>query len=295
MSLITDYRPKTFEEILGNKSTVDSLKHHVNNPDRPKVYLFQGVHGVGKTSLARIMATSLDYSYEEVNISDDNGVTFAREFVNKVKYKGFDGNKVYIMDEVQRLTKDAQNILLKTLEEPPNHIVVVLCTTDTKGLLPSLMSRCVKYEISPPKGNEIRDYLFSIAYQEKIILGEGVLDRIIKECEANPRECLSMLETLRGVEEQDQIDLVKKGVVSGADVMKLCRAILADDWNTVYSTALELDMESAKRAIEGYMLKVLGSFGAHQKIASKVLFRLDSAVVGKKSSIINALFIAMRG
>lgn len=149
----TKYRPKSFEEVVGQDAVTSTLENAINKGKLGQALLFSGPRGVGKTTCARILAKKInlnqennnDYSFNifELDAASNNGVEHMRNLNEKVRVPPRIGNyKIYIIDEAHMLSKDAFNAFLKTLEEPPEHVVFILATTEKSKILPTILSRC---------------------------------------------------------------------------------------------------------------------------------------------------------
>src|SRR3954470_3182408 len=179
-SLYRQYRPRTFDEVVGQEHVVRTLQSAVASGRIAHAYLFSGPRGTGKTSLAKILAKALncvngptptpDGTCErclaihearsldviELDAASHRGIDDIREIRERVALHPVEGRyKVYILDEAHSLTADASNALLKTLEEPPEHVVFVLCTTESAKLLPTIRSRCQRFSFHRPGPRDI--------------------------------------------------------------------------------------------------------------------------------------------
>src|SRR3989304_2450876 len=147
------FRPKDLSDIIGNRSIVTSLESILQSKDRPHAFLFTGKQGCGKTTLARILCKRLecsDHDLIEINISNNRGIDTARDIIQFAYVKPLDGrSRVYLLDEVHKSTNDFQNAILKVMEEPPEHLYFILCTTEPQKLLKTVISRCTEYVVSP--------------------------------------------------------------------------------------------------------------------------------------------------
>ena len=155
MPLHIDYRPADFDEILGNEETIKSIKSILaRDEDRPHAWMFVGPSGCGKTTLARIVSAALgcppkinkaaNLDFQEINTSDMRGIDTAREILKTMNFAPVNTAskcRVYILDECHQATKDFQNSLLKALEDTPDHVYFLLCTTDPSKLLKTIKNR----------------------------------------------------------------------------------------------------------------------------------------------------------
>ena len=182
MSLYTKYRPKFFEDVAGQGDAVTYLKNIIDKSKRgekiPHAYLFSGGHGIGKTTLARIFARELDSEdidiYELDAASSSKKIDDMREIIDSVyTMPTLSKYKVYIFDEAHMLTKDSSNAFLKTLEEPPAHVIIILCTTDPEKLISTIRSRCNIINLKKPSIKEIVSRLEFILDAENIILNKN--------------------------------------------------------------------------------------------------------------------------
>lgn len=202
------YRPQTFNGLLRRGYTVDALSVLVNTDSLPQVSLFYGPKGCGKTSAARIVAkysNCLDACQEacgacsscigieggddvdvfEINGANKNGVDDARDLGKNMYYRpARSAYKFYIIDEAHMLTKQAQNALLKILEEPPEHIKFILCTTEKDGLLPTILDRCRYFGFSDPDPRSVYDHIAAIFAFEEVKFDQGGLELVIRHAES---------------------------------------------------------------------------------------------------------------
>jgi len=207
MSLYQEFRPQTFEDVAGQSEAVEYLKNLVKKSEAgekiPHAYLFFGGHGIGKTTLARIFAKNLGTNpsdvYELDAASTSRKIEDTRELIESVytlpilsKYK------VYILDEAHQLTKDSSSALLKTLEEPPVHVIFILCTTNAEKLLPTVRSRCQIVELKKPSVEQLFDRLEYIAKDKEfqIVEKRELLEMIAKTSNSSYRDAVSNLEHL---------------------------------------------------------------------------------------------------
>ena len=203
--LIIRYRPKTLDEFLGNEKVVDSLKPILRQPKgRPQAYLFTGPTGVGKTTLARIMARKLNNiqgpidsisGVKEFNGASNRGIETIRKIIRTSMYAAMKGDyRIIVFDEAHGLTPDAQEAFLKPLEEPPPHIICIFCTTDPGKLITTLKGRLKHYVLSPLSTDDVIALLKKVNDKEKGGLSQDVLEGIAEESKGEPRKALMLLD-----------------------------------------------------------------------------------------------------
>ncbi|MGB4985645.1 MAG: DNA polymerase III subunit gamma/tau [Erysipelotrichaceae bacterium] len=217
--LFRKYRPQNFDEIVGQQHIVKTLKNEINNNKIAHAYLFCGPRGTGKTSMAKIFSKALNCTATdiicnncdncisvnennhpdvvEIDAASNNGVEEVRNLIEKVKYSPIKGKyKVYIIDEVHMMTTSAFNALLKTLEEPPSNVIFILATTEPYKILPTIISRCQRFDFSKLSNEEIKEGLVKVLEQENISYDEKVVEEIAKLSDGALRDALSITQQL---------------------------------------------------------------------------------------------------
>lgn len=201
------YRPRSWDEIWGNEEVVEGLKISLSKPaeKRSHAFLLQGSSGCGKTSLARIIKKELgcaDFHYDELNVADRRGIDRVRYIISECQYTPWTGSaKIHVLDEVHQMTKEAQNALLKTLEEPPGHAYFVLCTTEPKKIIRTIRTRCATYQVNPLPPSLIRDRLVWVCNEEGKEVPDEVLDAISQNCKGSPRQALVFLDQVIDIDD----------------------------------------------------------------------------------------------
>lgn len=198
VSLYRKYRPNTFDQVLGQEAVVTSLLAGLKSGKISHAYLFAGSRGTGKTSVARLFAKELGTSPSdiyEIDAASNNGVDEMRELTSSVSTLPFDSKyKIYILDEVHMLSKPSFNALLKTLEEPPAHVIFILATTEIHKVLDTIISRCQVFEFKKPTVEMLSKFLIDGATKENVVLVPGVADLLAKRADGAFRNAWGLLE-----------------------------------------------------------------------------------------------------
>ncbi|MEG2270363.1 MAG: DNA polymerase III subunit gamma/tau [Bacilli bacterium] len=219
-ALYRKYRSSTFEEIYGQSHIVKTLQNSIKNNKIGHAYLFCGPRGTGKTSMAKLFAKALNCDEGlgyicnecencklinsnshpdvlELDAASNSSVDDIRKIIEKVKYAPIKGKyKVYIIDEVHMLSNSAFNALLKTLEEPPADVVFILATTEPHKVLPTILSRCQRYDFTKIESQAIKERLLDIIAKEDFTCEDAALDQIIDLADGGMRDALSILDQL---------------------------------------------------------------------------------------------------
>ncbi len=182
IALYRKYRPQSWDEVLGQDSIVSALKSSLEKKEVSHAYLFAGSRGTGKTSIARIFAKELGVTANdiyEIDAASNRGINEMKELLAGVSTLPFDSAyKVYILDEVHMFTKEAWNALLKTLEEPPKHVIFILATTELHKVLETIRSRCQVFEFKKPGIDMLKSMIAAGAQAEGVTIDDAALESI---------------------------------------------------------------------------------------------------------------------
>ena len=204
ISSASEYRPKVFSDMIGQDAIVKTLSNAIKNDNIPQALLFCGPRGVGKTSCARILAKTIndlkenfEYNIFELDAASNNSVEDIRSITDQIRIPPQIGKyKVYIIDEVHMLSNAAFNAFLKSLEEPPKHVVFILATTEKNKIIPTILSRCQIYDFKKVDIESITKLLSNICKDKKIKFDENSLSLIAQKSDGSIRDSLSMFDRL---------------------------------------------------------------------------------------------------
>ena len=265
-ALYRKYRPKTFEDVIGQKTIIKTLENSIVNDRITHAYLFTGPRGTGKTSIAKIFARVINCQNREnftpcnncvsctqkqnidiieMDAASNNGVDEIREIRDKVNLvPSFGKYKVYIVDEVHMLSNQAFNALLKTLEEPPSHVIFILATTEPHKIPETILSRCQRYDFKKISENDIVERIKYICKEENIEIDEDAIKLIAKVSDGGLRDSISLLDQLIAYTEdkitvKDVNDVY--GVISKEEICNLLLKIFDSNLNESFNEVNNLD------------------------------------------------------
>ena len=252
LALYRKYRSKNFDELVGQNAVKQTLVNSLKMQKISHAYLFSGPRGTGKTSVARLFAKALNceeglghicnncsscYAISEgshpdvieIDAASNSGVDEVRDLIEKVKYAPIKGKyKVYIIDEVHMMTNSAFNALLKTLEEPPSYVVFILCTTEPYKLLPTILSRCQRYEFKKIGDADLKELIVRVLKEENLMASNDAINLIVELANGGARDALSILDQVisysgNDIQEDDVINMF--GLVSSEEKIRLLEDI----------------------------------------------------------------------
>lgn len=266
MSLYHKYRPDSLKQVKGNEAIVSSLENMLSNPEKcSKVFLLHGPTGCGKTTIGRIIKKRLgvsDADYQEIDSADFRGIDTIRELRKNSGFKPISSPyRMYLLDECHKLTNDAQNALLKILEDTPEHLFFILCTTEPDKIIKAVQGRCTMLKVEQLSETQMKGLLKRVAREEGETLSKEVLDQIVLDANGHPRNALQILEQVLNTEEEKRLEVAQYTAQQQTESIALCRALLGkSSWKEVSSILEGLkqqDAERIRRHVLGYAQSVL--------------------------------------
>lgn len=265
MGLYLKYRPNALTEIEGNREIVITLRGMFKKNEIPHSMLFHGPTGCGKTTLARIVAKELgcaENNLIEIDTAQFRGIDTVRDLRKNIQYTPLGGGiRVYIIDEVHKMTGDAQNAFLKILEDTPLHIYFILCTTDPQSLLPTIKGRCSQFQVQLLSDDDMKSLLTKIAELENDSIEDEIIEQITQDSQGHPRNALQILEQVLSTPKKRRLTIAQQAAIEQSESIALCRALIkGEPWSKVKVILQGLknqDAEGIRRVVIGYAQSVL--------------------------------------
>lgn len=266
-ALYRKYRPTNFDEVVGQTHIIQTLKNAIVQNRIAHAYLFCGPRGTGKTSIAKIFAKTLNCTNSqdapcgvcenckmaangshpdiiEIDAASNNGVDEVRNLIDKVKYAPMQGKyKIYIIDEVHMMTSGAFNALLKTIEEPPSHVIFIFATTEPNKVLPTIISRCQRFDFNKVCMHDIKYRLSVVCKNEGIEIDENGLTLIAQLADGGMRDALSIL---------DQCVAYCSSHIDVNDIRKIYGVVTSEDIGKLFYSVYKKDVDSFVKDIQKY-------------------------------------------
>ena len=295
--LARKYRPATFSEVVGQEHIIKALENSIQHNKLHQAYIFSGTRGVGKTTIARIFAKSLNcqkgevpqpepcnectacleikagrhVEFLEVDAASRTGVDDMRELLESVQYKPVSARyKIYLIDEVHMLSKSSFNALLKTLEEPPAHVFFLMATTEIEKVPKTILSRCLQLNLKIIPQNQIRDHIVFLLDLEGIKYDEESLNLIASSAQGSIRDGLTLLDQAiahgNGILQSDQVKALL-GTIDQSYIIELINHVASSDGDGAYLalnkiTELNVEYEQVLKII----ISVLHKISLHQQL-----------------------------
>lgn len=266
-ALYRKYRPTNFDEVVGQTHIIQTLKNAIIQNRIAHAYLFCGPRGTGKTSIAKIFAKTLNCTNSqdapcgvcenckmaangshpdiiEIDAASNNGVDEVRNLIDKVKYAPMQGKyKIYIIDEVHMMTSGAFNALLKTIEEPPAHVIFIFATTEPNKVLPTIISRCQRFDFNKVSMHDIKYRLSIVCKNEGIEIDENGLTLIAQLADGGMRDALSIL---------DQCVAYCSSHIDVDDIRKIYGVVTSEDIGKLFYSVYKKNVDSFVKDIQKY-------------------------------------------
>ena len=295
--LARKYRPSTFSEVVGQEHILKALENSIQHNKLHQAYIFSGTRGVGKTTIARVFAKCLNcqkadmpmlepcnectacmeikdgrhIEFLEVDAASRTGVDDMRELLESVQYKPANARyKIYLIDEVHMLSKSSFNALLKTLEEPPPHVMFLMATTEAEKVPKTVLSRCLQLNLKVIPETQIREHIQSLLDLENINYDDESLNLIANSAQGSIRDGLTLLDQAiahgNGALESDQVKALL-GTIDQSHIIELVNHVVASDGDGAYialSKITELNVEYEQ--VLKIIISVFHQISLHQQL-----------------------------
>lgn len=300
------FRPTDFDEVIGNESTIESIKMLLaRDQEFPPCILLFGPSGCGKTTIARIIATHLEAGerdIKEYNIGDMRGIDTGRDIIKLTAISPFSKSRVIILDECHKATAEFQNVLLKTFEEPRPNNYFILCTTEKERLIKTIQTRCTKYQVNLLSTREMKKLLSDVIGAEGMEnnISPTVIDALIDVSDGSPREALVTLDSIIDLDnEKRMLEVIGSGSQKRAVTIDLCRAIMAKkNWKDIAAILKELETEeaeSARRIILKYFETVILNGGKQaDRVVALMDFFTEPMYASGRPGLTQACYLALK-
>lgn len=267
LALYRKYRPQSFKDVIGQNIALQTLENSIKQNKIYHAYLFSGDRGTGKTTVARIFAKEIGSSREdifELDAASNRKIEDIRSLIEAVDFSTFGSKyKVYILDEVHMLTKEAFNALLKTLEEPPAHVVFILATTDKHKLPPTIVSRCQEINFISPSIKTLEEVIKKVSKLENKNIDDESINLVAKQGKGSFRDTLGTLEKVFNTLSKDDIlieDTQKVlGITQNEDILEILDILCKSDKVNLIKKIETINLET-NESINNFYLSFVKMF-----------------------------------
>jgi DNA polymerase-3 subunit gamma/tau len=280
-ALYRKYRPQNFKEVLGQDHIVKVLESSIENGNIAHAYIFAGSRGTGKTSIARIFAREIGTTpndISEIDAASNTGIDDIRALNESVSTLPFESKyKVYILDEAHMLSKSAWNALLKTIEEPPKHVIFILATTEFNKIPETIISRCQTFSFKKPTQKVLKDVVVAIAKKEGFSLTSSSADLVALLGDGSFRDAQSILQKVMSASKDKKISPEEVELVTGAPKSELVNNFI----KAIDENNLELGLGAISKAADANIDMLLYFKLVLHKMRSVLLLRNLKSSEGK--------------
>jgi DNA polymerase III gamma/tau subunit len=244
-TIITKYRPTSFDEVLGHDAVMETLMRAMCGDTCPHAFLLTGPSGTGKTTTARIIASTMGADVLEIDAASYAGVDDVRQLVEMGNHRSLKGSGtvMFLIDECHALSKAAWQALLKMLEEPPDHLYIALCTTEQAKVPATIVQRCFHVLLRPVAAQAIEVLLEAVADTEGWTVANDVLSEVVRVAQGSPRKALTTLQAVHGAESREEVARIIQLQEATPAVLNVVQYILKQgkDWETFKGLLAKVD------------------------------------------------------
>lgn len=262
--LITKYRPQSFEELIGHSDVSAALRRVLKSDTCPHAFLFTGPSGIGKTTLARIVAAELGAEVLEFDAASNSSVDAARQLVELGQFRSLSGtaSKMFLIDEFHGLSRQAMDALLKTIEEPPEHLYFALCTTELNRVRETIVTRCYHVPLHKLADRDIESLISLVCEVEGWVPNGDVVQMVVSAATGQPRKALSLLQSVHDAPSRDEARRIIALLDTSDPVNSLLKDIVSGraQWSALRVHLEKLgneDFDSVVAEASGYIATVM--------------------------------------
>jgi replication-associated recombination protein RarA len=283
--LIVKYRPEKFRDVIGHQDILAALDRSLKSPAHPHSYLLTGKSGVGKTTIARIIAAAIGADVLEIDAASNSGVDAMRELVELGFHMPLMGGskRMIIIDECHTLSRSAFQAVLKITEEPPPHLYFALCTTEDEKVPETVKTRCYSIPLRPVPRKELEKLVDLVLEVEEWNLKASVRSIVLEECQGSPRMLLNLLQAVNGAEDEAEVNrIIQLETKIKEPMIELARLLLAGraPWKQVQLILSSIDDDRIEAGMIHMGRYLMGAMQrAKNEKEAKVIWQFLDALV----------------